>query len=57
VCCGAAKATFLGSIGTVWVFSILEVEAYLVESFFGDKVIVLTKVSAVDDGINKFAWI
>lgn len=39
------------------VLSILEIEADLIETFFRDKVIILTEISPVDDGVNKFARI
>lgn len=55
--CSAAEATLLCSIGAMGVLSILEIEADLIETFFRDKVIILTEISPVDDGVNKFARI
>ena len=52
-----AQARFFGAISTIWVFSMLEVEAYLVETLFRDKVFAFgTKVTTVYNGINELVW-
>lgn len=50
-----AKSRFLGAVSTMGIFSMLEVEANLVKSFFADKILAFgAKVSAVDDGVDEF---
>ena len=55
--CGTTETALFCSIGTMGVFAILEIEANLVEPLLGYKLIILSQVSAIYDGINKLARI
>lgn len=48
-----AETALLGSVGTIRVFLVFQVEADLIEAFFGDKVVFSTKVAAVYDGVDE----
>jgi hypothetical protein len=50
--CGTTEAALLRSIGAVGILSVLQVEANLVEALFGHELVVLAKISAVDDGVD-----
>lgn len=54
---GAAKSAFLRSVGSAGVGAVLEIIAYLVETFFGNKVFAFwAEIAAVDDGVDKVVW-
>jgi hypothetical protein len=54
VVCGCGPQTaFFGTVGTIGVFAVLEVEANLVKALFGDKVVVLAQVAPIDDGVDE----
>jgi hypothetical protein len=48
----AAKTTFLRSIGTIRILSVLKIEADFVKTLFRNKVVLLPKVTTIDDRIN-----
>jgi hypothetical protein len=54
---GAAQSAFLCSVGSAGIGAVLEVVAYLVESFFGHKIFTFgTEIAAVDDGVDEIVW-
>lgn len=55
--CGAAETGFFGSVGGGWVFAFFEVEADLVETFFGYVVLVVLEIPAVHYGVDKLAGV
>ena len=57
MCGSGTQTTLLCAIGAVRVFTVLEIETDLVEALFGHKVIVLAKISTVNDCVDELAWI
>ena len=55
--CSGAQTTLFGSIGTIGIFAVFEVETNLVKALFRYKIIILTEIATVDDGIDELSRI